>query len=127
MKNNGLRNRFDEDEIRSAWAFNYRCFWCDKSGFDCFHHIISPSSDRYIDGDFNSSILNSFPIHNFGCHLYNPRLHKRNQESRMLRKTIKYLFSQGYELKDIDKKFISVYRDLYINKNRGLTTKTKER
>ena len=113
MKSNGLRNRFSQDELCSAWAFHYKCLWCGKGGFDCFHHIKSPSSSNYKDGSFNKSILNSYPIHNFGCHLYNSELHKPENESRMLKEVLRILLREDYTLKERDKKFMSVYSDCY--------------
>jgi hypothetical protein len=107
----GLQHRFDVEELQSAWAFNTQCFWCYRYNADAFHHVISPCSCDYQQGDFNSSILNSFPIHNFGCHLYNPELHR--SEKQMLNKVMKYLLSTGYKLTEKDVEFYKVYKKLY--------------
>jgi hypothetical protein len=109
-----LKNRFNIEELNSAWFGCFRCFWCSRSGADCFHHIISPSSQYYKKGEFNSSVLNSIPLHNFVCHLYNPELHK--QESRLLIEVIKYLLDNGYVLKEKDIEFFKAYRNLYVDK-----------
>ncbi len=109
MQNKGLQNRFDPNEIRATWCFWFICLWCGKSGADCFHHIKSPSSSDYQKGKFNQSMLNSFPIHNFSCHLYNPELHKIETEKRFMQKTYEALINTGYQLKEIDKEFIRKY------------------
>jgi len=87
--------------------------WCGKTGFNAFHHIISPSSQWYKKGDFNRSILNSFPIHNHGCHLYNPDLHKPETEKRLLKQVLRILLSRGYELTKRDVEFYQAYKGLY--------------
>ena len=114
MKNRGLKNRFDKEELESAWSGHYYCLWCGKSGADCFHHIISRSSgERYIAGDHNSSVLNSFPIHNHKCHLYNSQLHKPENEKKFLTKVATILQNNGYELKKKDLDFLEVYSKMY--------------
>jgi len=111
-----LRNRFDIDELNSTWCFWFKCLWCDKSGFDAFHHIMSPSSLRYQDGEFNRSMLNSCPIHNFSCHLYNPELHKEENERYLLQKVLRILIKESYILKKIDVEFFKKYESLYTTK-----------
>ena len=113
MKNRGLKNRFNKDRVRSVWAFHYKCLWCGKAGFDCLHHIISPSSQIYQKGSFNSSVLNSCPIHNHGCHLYNPRLHKRDNERKLLKNVLGILIKSGIKLNEKDKRFFNAYKELY--------------
>jgi len=108
-----LKNRFNQDELMSAWAFHFRCLWCGKSGADCFHHIISPSSHYYISGKFNTSILNSCPIHNFSCHIGNGDLHKIDNEKILLRKVYQTLVKNNYILNQKDKKFLEIYSELY--------------
>ena len=116
MRNRGLKNRFDREELRRAWAFWDICLWCGKRGFNAFHHIISPSSPRYKAGDFNSSILNAFPIHNYKCHLYNPELHKLENEKRLLREVLRILLRNGYKLKEKDVRFYRAYEELYVDR-----------
>lgn len=108
-----LSNRFNKEELQSAWTYNHKCFWCGKNGADAFHHIMSPSSCYYKKGDFNKSPLNSFPIHNDICHLYNSELHKR--ESELLIKTLKYLLKNDYYITLRDVEFFCMYEWLYIN------------
>lgn len=109
MKNKGLKNRFNPEEVKSAWCFWYKCLWCGMSGADSLHHIKSPSSQDYVEGDFNSSVLNSFPIHNEKCHLYNPKLHKLENERKMILKVLKILLRNDYSLKEKDIIFIKKY------------------
>ena len=111
-----LKNRFNKEELARTWTFWFRCLWCDKSGVDSFHHIKSPSSQDYQKGDFNKSMLNSYPIHNFRhCHLYNPLLHKKETESRLLKKVLKVLLENGYKLTHRDRRFMEVYKDSYVD------------
>lgn len=120
-----LKNRFDKDELQTAWAFWHRCMWCGRAGSDAFHHTKSPGSLVYVKGSFNNSMLNSYPIHNFKCHIGNPELHKLENEKTMLRQVIKALLFNGYELNEKDVCFYREYRDHYedIDKrgDRGLT------
>ena len=113
MRNRGLKNRFDRNELRAVWCFHYTCLWCGKSGADCFHHIISPSSPSYQEGDFNTSILNACPLHNHDCHLYNGELHNKETEKKLLNKVADCLIGEGYALKEKDLTFLSVYSHLY--------------
>jgi len=113
MRNNGLKNRFDKNRLNSAFAFHYKCLWCDKAGSDCFHHIISASSTNYREGEFNSSILNACPIHNHKCHLYNSELHKTENEKMLLNKVLEVLALENISFNDLDRKFFDVYRKLY--------------
>jgi len=113
MKNKGLKNRFDIDRLNSVFAFYYKCLWCDKAGADCFHHIISASSPNYKEGEFNSSILNACPIHNYKCHLYNSELHKTENEKMLLKKVLNILAKENIKFNDSDRKFFDTYRKLY--------------
>ena len=74
---------------------------------------MSPSSPRFKKGDFNSSILNACPIHNFGCHLYNSELHNEENEKMLLKKVIEHLIKEGYRLKKKDNDFLNAYSKLY--------------
>jgi len=113
MKRTGLKYRFDREKLNSVWAFNFRCFLCEESGADCFHHIKSSPSSDYKIGEFNKSVCNSFPIHNEGCHLYNPELHRIENEKMMLVKVFRYLLKNNYVFEEIDKEFIRKYRENY--------------
>jgi hypothetical protein len=88
---------------------------CGKNGIDTLHHIISPTVRGYKSGKHNKSVLNSCPIHNTGCHLYNEAyLHDPENIGRLLRSVLRALVGkQGYELKPIDKEFINVYKEFY--------------
>ena len=113
MKNKGLKNRFNKNELSSAWAYHFSCLWCGRAMPDAFHHIKSPSSSDYKKGNFNSSILNACLIHNHGCHLYNPELHKLETEKMLLRKVVEFLIEAGYKLKQKDIDFLDAYKELY--------------
>ncbi len=105
-----LKNRFPQ-EVFAEWVFHYTCWICGQNTADALHHIISPSSEHFVGGDYNKSVLNSAPICNHKCHLYNPNLHKMTKE--LLKKTYEELQRNGYKLKDIDIEFLRVYEDLY--------------
>ena len=116
MKNRGLRNRFNREDIATVWVFDYfDCMWCGENHADCFHHVISPSSMRYQDGDFNSSILNACPLSNFKCHLFNGDLHKIENEKILLRKVVRKVLKSSYKLKEKDNEFMRVYWKMYID------------
>ena len=114
MKNTGLKNRFP-DSVKQAWMFWYSCLVCGKNNWDALHHIISPTVRFYKHGSFNRSTLNSCPIHNHGCHLYNEaRLHDDKYIKWLLKEAYLILVNRlDYELKPVDKKFLSVYNKLY--------------
>jgi hypothetical protein len=117
MKNRGLKNRFNPDKLLRYWGADDKCSWCGKFGFNCFHHIISSQSWGWKKGNFNSSILNACPIHNEVCHLYNPALHKKENEKKLLMITLKHLVRKKYQFTDIDKQFFEAYKEMY----KGLT------
>lgn len=108
----GLKNRFPQ-EVRAEWTFWYECMICGKNQWGVLHHIISPSIHGYKDGKHNESVLNSCPIHNFGCHIDNEAWLGRNV-SYLLKKTLNALLSEGYELKPIDREFMRVYNKFYV-------------
>ena len=113
MKNNGLKNRFSQ-KVRYQWLYWYDCIYCGKNKWDCLHHLISGSLPHiYKEGKFNESVLNSCPIHNFGCHLYNHDLHEEEKLKELLLKVFYALKSMNYQLKEIDYEFIRQYKTLY--------------
>lgn len=107
-----LKNRFPE-EVFAEWTFWYTCLECGENTSDALHHIISPSNREYIKGEHNKSVLNSAPICNSKCHLYNSELHKTYKTKELLQKTITILLSNHYELKEVDNDFILNYKHLY--------------
>ena len=113
MKRSGLKNRFNKDLLQSVFAFHYTCLVCGENGADAFHHILSPSSSRFIPGNFNSSIFNACPIHNFRCHLQNFDLNKPETEKRLLKKVASAIMKTGYKLQKIDIEFYRNYKKLY--------------
>jgi len=107
----GLQNRFDNDEVKSFWAFHYECLICNENGWDALHHILSPTSQGFVKGKHNTSILNSCPIHNVKCHLYNPSLKRREKE--LLKIVLRLTKNKGYELNEKDIQFLTVYKKFY--------------
>lgn len=112
IKRSGLQYRFSPIDTE-IWLFHHKCMWCGRNRWDCLHHIISPSSMDHKHGDFNTSILNSSPMHNHGCHLDNGELHHQAVEIKLLEKTMTTLAYSHYHLNDIDKQFIEIYWDTH--------------
>lgn len=108
-----LADRF-KNEVRYFWEDNYHCIICGENGWDALHHIVNPSTDVYVKGKHNTSIYNSCPIHNFGCHLDKGDINRRETVSELLIKVFEFLDAMGYEPKEIDYKFTTIYKDLYI-------------
>ena len=111
-----LANRFPP-AVKEFWIGHYTCLWCGKNTADALHHCQSPSSQHYQKGDFNKSILNSVPICNHGCHLYNGKLHQPEEERRLLRRVLEILVMKGYEFQPTDFKFYDIYKGLYTKDN----------
>jgi hypothetical protein len=111
-----LKNRFPQS-VREQWTFWNDCMVCGKNNWDTLHHIISPTVRGYKSGKHNKSVLNSCPIHNEGCHLYNEAyLHDPENITMLLRKVLRIVVvNHGIKLKPIDREFIYIYRDLYEN------------
>lgn len=87
---------------------------CGRNQIDTLHHIVSPSSRFYVDGEHNASVFNSCPIHNFVCHIGNEAyLYSEDGIRTLLRSTREALEAMGYALKPIDKEFLRIYADLY--------------
>jgi len=115
MKQTGLKNRFPKSVIEwwsvSEW---FECLICRKNKWDCLHHILSESTRFYIPGSHNKSILNSCPIHNNKCHLYNGAiLHTKEMISKLLNEVEWILMKQGYPFSKVDKNFKKRYNKLY--------------
>ena len=104
MKNTGLKNSFNRDELMRWWAFDMVCSVCLRRHANCFHHIFGRESD---------SILNATPLNNDLCHLYNPQLTKPGVKKKLAQRTFVFLMKQGYELNDNDKEFMNKHIDIY--------------
>ena len=124
MKQSGLKNRFSS-ETRHVWLYWYDCLICGMNQIDTLHHIVSPSSRLYVDGDHNESVLNSCPIHNMkhpsaggeipNCHIGNEAyLYADETIKSLLNRVVRILLEDlGYQLKPRDIAFIQVYKHLY--------------
>lgn len=91
------------------------CFLCKRNHADCLHHIISPSSVRYVQGKHNESIFNSCPLNNFECHI-GKTLHTKEMESLLLKIVFNYIMENknNYKFSENDIRFLEVYKDLYL-------------
>jgi hypothetical protein len=125
-----LQNRFPP-EIEQFWAgwhrcLNPECIGIKEKGYqynhaDCIHHIISPVSFLYVAGDFNESVFNSAPVNNWFCHLGKPMQNKKMQKvllNEVYRIVIIKVRNKEYYLTEKDKKFLEVYKDLYVNQEK---------
>lgn len=101
-----LRNNFNREELARYYTYNYTCWWCGKSHTNCFHHILGRNTKH---------ILSSAPLNNNECHLpIHPKLMKFKNRKMLLRKTLKYLLSQGYVLtEEKDGEFLRKNRKYY--------------
>jgi len=114
MKNSGLSNRFD-NETRHQWLYWYDCMICAMNGIDALHHIISPSTRFYVQGDHNKSVLNSCPIHNQKCHIgKDGYLHREDVMRELLSKTLLAQIKLGYRANARDRVFADIHKDLYV-------------
>jgi hypothetical protein len=80
---------------------------------------MSPSSIRFKDGEFNTSMLNSCPLNNFDCHL-NQNLHSEEIEKLLAQRVITSLLKSGYEMTEKDVEFYKQYPYLYAEKVEGI-------
>lgn len=121
LDNHGLQNRFPKG-TREKWLWWYECLECGQNTWDALHHIISPTSEYYVKGNHNRSVLNSCPICNNKCHIgHEDKLHAEIPE--LLGKSKRALESLHYQLKPIDKEFMRIYSHVYAkdkNKDSGL-------
>lgn len=108
-----LKNRFPP-AVKEFWIGHYTCLWCGQNTADALHHLISPTSAGYIKGDHNKSILNSMPICNHKCHLYNAELKK--ETPRLLKLVLEEIVLKGYEFVGRDYQFYMVYSEMYKQK-----------
>ena len=111
MKNSGMRNGFDKEDLNRWFGDNYECWRCGQNHWNCFHHGVGRGDG---DSKCESSILNAVPLNNFQCHLkIHGEIRKEENVRIFLQKTVKYLLSRGYKFKDIDKEFIMKYKSYY--------------
>jgi len=102
-----LKYSFSE-RTKELFIWNYMCFYCWKSGFDSFHHILRRR------GKLSNSPLNCCPIHNNGgCHIGNSKLSKFKVRAKLLKDVFNYLREQKYVLTKKDRKFMEKYKEYY--------------
>jgi hypothetical protein len=106
-----LHNSFPEG-ARLIFSEAYRCWFCSSNRCDCLHHIVGRGNG---DSKVESSILNAAPLCNQKCHLPNHGL-LRTEEwiSKLLKQTLEFLESVGYELEERDIQFMDKYMEYYI-------------
>jgi len=106
-----LKDRFP-DKVKQYWIGWYECIECGRNHANCLHHIISSSSQDYVKGKHNESILNACMLNNEECHLYKP-LHSFAKQKYFLLKVKSILDQRGYKYEEIDYQFMIVYSKYY--------------
>lgn len=106
-------NNFDKTISFTFYDDNaWTCFGCGRNNANCLHHIFGRGKVEGVE----KSILNASPMNNHECHL--PRhgywMTTKGREYLFTR-TLQHLWQIGYNLKDIDNKFLEKYA-LEINK-----------
>lgn len=93
-------------QVRLLYLYNnYECWECGSNG-----QYQGGIELHHIWGRISASALNSAPLCK-ECHSHVH--HSREEHQRLLRKTIRFLVSQGYKLNDIDNQFLeAVQNDL---------------
>lgn len=103
-----LKNRFPEEVLVfwSGWSFDLSELGHRVS--NAIHHIISPSSNRYQEGEFNESIFNTCPIDNLKNHI-GQAMHTKEKEDILLERVMTVLIDRDWKLTNIDKQFLKTY------------------
>jgi 5-methylcytosine-specific restriction endonuclease McrA len=105
-----LANRFN-NEVREFWIGHYECAICKRNTASQIHHIVSPTANDYINGEHNTSVLNSVALCQ-ECHINKP-LQNRKTQGVLLNYTLNLVAMRNYEIKEKDNKFYSLYNKLY--------------
>jgi hypothetical protein len=103
-----LKNRFPTKVINFwiGWTFDLSELGHRTS--NALHHIISPGSNRYKEGEFNESIFNSCPIDNFKNHI-GQAMHYKEKEDLLLERVITVLIDHDYVPDKNDLIFLKTY------------------
>ena len=103
-----LKNRFPQKVINFwiGWTFDLSELGHRTS--NALHHIISPGSSRYQEGEFNESIFNSCPIDNFKNHI-GQAMHYKEKEDLLLQRVMTVLVDHDYVPDKNDLMFLEIY------------------
>ena len=105
-----MHNSFSQ-EIRLFFSDVWKCWFCGKNTCDSLHHIVGRGAG---DSICETSILNAAPICNQNCHLINHgKMRTKEGSKELLNKTLEFVLSNGYVLKQIDYDFLEKYKDWY--------------
>ena len=105
----GLSNRFPQEVINFWTGWTFDLVELGHRTSNALHHIISPSSNRYQEGDFNESIFNFCPVDNFKNHI-GQAMHYREKEDKLLCRVMTVLVDHDWKLTEKDKEFLSRYK-----------------
>ncbi len=103
-----LKNRFPVEVVNFWIGWPFDLWELGNREADALHHIISPSSNRYVDGHHNESIFNSCPINNFKNHI-GQAMHYKEKEDILLERVMTVLVDHDYVPNKNDLMFLKVY------------------
>lgn len=92
-----LQNPFSDD-TRNLFIWKYDCDVCGKNGWNALHHVLGRESN---------SPLNASTVHNQVCHIGNGSLSTFDVRKKLLKKTLKFLIDNNYNLTAEDVEFIN--------------------
>jgi len=98
-----MKNNFTE-KTKDLFFWNTQCWFCRKNHADCLHYILK---------DISTSPLNIAPLNNDECCIKNGKLASVKVQGQLLRKTLKYLLKNNYELTHEDKLFMLQNKRIY--------------
>ena len=96
-------------ETKMLWEDNYTCWNCQRNNVVDFHHIVHRHNKN---DNCESSPLNVAHLCR-KCHQMGD-IHSREKQIKYLNRTVNYLYSIGYELQDMDFRFLEKYKLEYI-------------
>lgn len=84
----------------------WKCWGCSRNHANCGHHIFGRGKEEGCE----KSVFNFAPLNNMMCHLPKHGYWTTDEGKKiLLEKTIAYLSSINYTLKDIDNAFLEKY------------------
>jgi len=100
-------NDFSQN-TKHLFDYNYACWETGRNDVSDYHHICGRGNKRQ---EIENSPLNCAPL-NRKSH-DKADIHSHEKQCKYLNKTVNFLVSQGYELVEVDFKFLEKYKDEY--------------
>ena len=98
-----MKNEFNKI-TKKLFKKNKKCWNCKRKHADCLHYILKDASE---------TPLNVAPLNNSECRVGNGKLASVKVQGQMLRKTLKYLEKNNYQLTSEDRLFMLKYKRVY--------------